>query len=161
MSNNDWRRTDDEGKLDILYNTGPDDRSFSLDVWGDGCAMQRLAWGNDPKVPIPAEATIKLQPGESLGGLVRDEAGRPVGGAVVYLWSHNYKRQDPAEILYDLRAVTGPDGRWHTGGAPTTTGDLLGYYVTHPDYLSERGYDTARPKAADRRLPRRDGRRGA
>ncbi len=151
LRDDDWRTADAEGRLAIVHSTGPADRTVGVDAWSDGFAMQRHNWGQDPKLPIPDEATLKLQAGESLGGIVRDEAGRPVAGAKVYLWSHNYKRKDPTELLYDLRSTTGPDGRWHTGGAPETTGDLLGFYITHPDYLSDREYVSgrARPPIAD------------
>ena len=134
------RKADAEGRLDITYATGPADRTFSVDAWGDGGAMQRHDWGEDPTRPIPEGGVIRLQPGESLGGLVQDEAGRPIAGAEVYLWSHNYKRKDPHELLFDLRAISGPDGRWRTSGAPETTGELLGFHVVHPDYLSSRDY---------------------
>jgi beta-lactamase regulating signal transducer with metallopeptidase domain len=143
---NDFRKADGEGRIDLTYATGPDDLHLGVDVWGDGFAMQRHNWGNDPKVPVPDEATIKLQPGESLGGIVQDEQGRPIAGAAVYLFSHNYKKKDPTELLYDLRAVTSPDGRWHTGGAPQTTGNLLGFYITHPDFISDREYVSQREK---------------
>ena len=149
LGGNEWRQTDDEGRLDITHNTGPDDRSLAIDAWGDGFAMQRHSWGDDSNTPIPDEATLKLGPGESLGGSVQDEEGRPVAGAYVYLWSHNYKRRgdkDCTELLYDLRAITGPDGRWHTGGAPPTTGELLGFFINHPDYLSDRDYSANREK---------------
>ena len=100
----DWRTTDDQGKLDIRYATGPADTSVSVDVWGDGLAMQRHTWGEKLKEPVPDEATMKLQPGETLGGLVQDDQGRPIAGATVFVWSHNYKRKDPHELLFDLRA---------------------------------------------------------
>lgn len=149
----DWRRTDENGRLDIIHSTGPADRHLSLDVWGDGRAMQRHNWGADPSRPIPEGDTIRLLPGETLGGIVQDEQGRPIQGATVYLWSHNYKKKDPHELLYDLRATTGPDGRWRTSGAPETTGELLGFYVVHPDFLSGRDYGdkAAIPKIADLR----------
>ncbi len=153
-NNQDWRQTDAEGRLDITYATGPDDQRPGVDVWGDGFAMQRHMFGDDPRVPIPAEVTLKLQPGESLGGLVQDEAGHPIEGATVYLWSHNYKRRDPNEMIFDLRASTGPDGRWHTGGAPQTTGELIGFAINHPDFLSDRHLSRGTvewPKIADLR----------
>jgi beta-lactamase regulating signal transducer with metallopeptidase domain/protocatechuate 3,4-dioxygenase beta subunit len=142
----DWRTTDAHGRLDVRHSTGPADRSFTVDVWGDGFAMQRHHWGSRPAQPVPDEATIRLLPGETLGGLVQDDQGRPIGGATVYLWSHNYKKRDPHELLYDLRATTGPDGRWQASGAPETTGELLGFHVDHPDYLSDRDYTTGREK---------------
>jgi beta-lactamase regulating signal transducer with metallopeptidase domain/protocatechuate 3,4-dioxygenase beta subunit/peroxiredoxin len=149
----EWRKTDTNGRLDIVYSTGPADRHFSVDAWGDGRAMQRHNWGGDPQKPIPDGDTIKLQPGESLGGVVQDEDGRPIRGAIVYLWSHNYKKKDPHELLFDLRAISGPNGRWRTSGAPETTGELLGFHVVHADYLSSRDYTTKEiiPKIADLR----------
>jgi beta-lactamase regulating signal transducer with metallopeptidase domain/uncharacterized GH25 family protein len=150
---NDWRKTDAQGRLEIAHSTGPSDRDVGVDVWGKGRAMQRHNWGLDPNKPIPNSETIKLQPGETLGGLVQDEAGRPIVGATIYLWSHNYKRKDPHELLYDLRAVTGPDGKWQTSGAPETTGEMLGFQVVHPDFLSSRDYHQKEiiPKIADLR----------
>ncbi len=149
----DWRRTDENGRIDIVHSTGPADRHLSVDVWGDGRAMQRHQWGIDPGRPIPDGDTLKLRPGETLGGIVQDEQGRPIHGATVYLWSHNYKKKDPHELLFDLRATTGSDGRWRTSGAPETTGELLGFHVVHPDFLSGRDYGdkNAIPKIADLR----------
>ncbi|MFI5457976.1 MAG: carboxypeptidase regulatory-like domain-containing protein [Isosphaerales bacterium] len=149
----DWRKTDAQGRLDITHSTDPSDRDFSIDVWGKGRAMQRRAWGRDPNKPIPEGDTIKLQPGETLGGFVQDEVGRPIAGATIFLWSHNYKKKDPHELLYDLRVVTGPDGHWQTSGAPETTGEMLGFRIVHPDFLSARDYSQKEiiPKIADLR----------
>lgn len=142
----EWRTADADGRISVTHSTGPADPSFSIDAWADGFAMQRHSFGDLPDEPIPDEATIPLHPGESLGGIVQDEQGRPVAGATVFLWSHNYTKRAPEELLYDLRATTGPDGRWRTGGAPETTGDLLGIYITHPDYVSDREYVAGRAK---------------
>jgi beta-lactamase regulating signal transducer with metallopeptidase domain len=136
----DWRKADAQGRLDITYPSGPLYGNFGVDVWGKGRAMQRHGWGEAPDKPMPGGDTIKLQPGETLGGLVQDESARPIAAATVLLWSHNYKKRDAHELLYDLRAVTGPDGRWETSGAPETTGELLGFKVMHPDFLSSRDY---------------------
>ena len=120
-------------------------------VWGKDRAMQRHIWGIDPKKPIPDIETIRLQPGETLGGIVQDEPGRPIAGATVYLYSHNYKRKDLHELLYDLRRDA--DGRWQTSADPETTGELLGVRIIHPDYLSSRRYQekAAIPRIADLR----------
>ena len=93
--------------------------------------MQRHQWGYDSNKPIPDGATIPLQTGQPLGGVVQDEEGRPIAGAAIFLWGDNYQRKDPHEMLSDLRAITGPDGRWHTAGA-VTTGELIGFRVVHP-----------------------------
>jgi uncharacterized GH25 family protein len=137
-----WAQTDEQGRLDIPHRTSRADTHVSADIWGDGFAAQRWHWGRSAKEPVPDAATVKLYPGETLGGMVRDEQGGPIAGAEVFLWSHNYKKADPHEILYDLRAVTGPDGTWKTSGAPKTTGELLGVRLIHPDYLSAIDYTT-------------------
>jgi hypothetical protein len=135
-----WRNTDVRGRLEIVHSTGPSDQTLHVDLWGKGRAMQRHFWDNNSNQPIPDAVTIALQPGESLGGVIQDESGRPIAGAVVYLWSHNYRKKDPHELLYDLRVTSGTDGRWQTSGAPETTGELLGYKIVHPDFLSIRNY---------------------
>jgi beta-lactamase regulating signal transducer with metallopeptidase domain/protocatechuate 3,4-dioxygenase beta subunit/peroxiredoxin len=151
----EWKKTDAQGRLDIVHSTGPSNRHFTIDVWGDGRAMQRHNWGLDPNKPIPQGETITLLPGELLGGIVQDEQGRPVGGAAILLWSHNYRNRGSGshELLFDLRAVTGADGRWRTSGAPQTTGELLGFRIDHPDFLSVRDYGDKEvlPRIADLR----------
>jgi hypothetical protein len=64
-----------------------------------------------------------------------------------------WKKKDPHELLFDLRALTGPDGKWQTSGAPETTGEMLGFRVVHPDFLSSRDYSQQEiiPKIADLR----------
>ena len=44
----EWRKTDAQGRLDIIRSTGPSDQTFGIDVWGKGRAMQRHYWGLDP-----------------------------------------------------------------------------------------------------------------
>ncbi len=149
----EWPKIDALGNVHILHSTGPADTSFSVDVWSADRAMQRFNWGGDPAKPIPDGETIKLHQGEKLGGVIRDEDGHPISGAVVHIWSHNYKTKDPHELMFDLLATSGADGKWQTAGAPETTGELLGFYVVHHDYLSGRDYSQKEiiPKIANLR----------
>jgi protocatechuate 3,4-dioxygenase beta subunit len=137
----DWRETDERGCLDIVHSTGPHDAKLYVDVMGDGYAEQRHLWGQDPGDVIPDQATILLQPGVTLGGIVNDEDGRPIAGATILLWAiaPQFRKKDPHELLYDLRAITGPDGHWQTRSAPEMTGELS-VRAIHPDYVSDRDY---------------------
>ena len=152
--NDAWRKADAEGRIDIVHSTARTTATSASMSGAEGRAMQRYNWGLDKRRPIPDGEIVRLLPGETLGGVVQDEAGRPIGGVEIYLWSHNYKKKDPRELLYELRAITGPDGRWQTSGAPETTGELLGFRMVHPDYLSARDYTTKEtmPKIADLRV---------
>ena len=144
--------TDDQGRLEIRHSTGGLDNSIHADISAEGLALQRHFWQDKPNAPMPDEATVKLLPGEKLGGIVRDEQGKPIAGATVFVWSHNYKPRDPHELMYDLRSTTGPDGRWETQSAPEITGEILGICLKHPDFLSDTNYYTTKaPSIADLR----------
>ena len=144
--------TDDQGRLEIRHSTGGLDDSINVDVSADGLALQRHFWRDKPDAPMPDEATVKLLPGEKIGGIVRDEQGKPISGATVLVWSHNYKPRDPHELMFDVRATTGPDGRWETRSAPEITGEIRGICLKHPDFLSDTNYYTTKvPTIADLR----------
>ena len=144
--------TDDQGRLEIRHSAGGLDNSINADISADGLALQRHFWQDKPNAPMPDEATVKLLPGEKLGGIVRDEQGKPISGATVFLWSHNYQQRDSHELMYDLRSTTGPDGRWETRSAPEITGEIIGICLRHPDFLSDTNYYTTKvPSIADLR----------
>jgi hypothetical protein len=134
---------DDQGQLDIVLpfpNRQPDpDHWLSALVWADRFAAQIHHWGFRGD-PIPPDATIRLHPGESLGGLVQDDQGRPIGGAQVFVACNEVEQSDPSEV-FDISAVTVPDGRWSAGGAPRSTGKGLVMMIRHPDFLSDSAYN--------------------
>ncbi len=127
----DWRTGDDRGLLRIPHSPNSADRLTFLDVSAPGHALQRHdLFGTD----VPDDLTVKLHPGETLGGLVQDESGRPIPGATVLVGAYDYKRKDTHEFFWDLRAVTGPDGRWQTTSAPEPEQETLKLRVIHPDF---------------------------
>ncbi len=79
------------------------------------------------------EVTVKLEPGQTIGGVVRDKAGQPVAGAsiVISLTTKNERGQ-----LVNTEAgpfTTGPDGRWQCSSLMSDAADLS-FEVTHPKY---------------------------
>ncbi|WP_422927274.1 sigma-70 family RNA polymerase sigma factor [Singulisphaera sp. PoT] len=141
-------RTDSVGHLDLEHGTNRTDRSVSIDLWADGYALQRFSYRADGMFEtIPEKIVARLRKGYRLAGRFVNQAGEPVGGVTVYLWSHNYKQNDPHELFFDLQATSGPDGRWETTSAPEITGELIGIRYYHPDYISEFSYGSAPPIA--------------
>lgn len=81
---------------------------------------------------IPAEFRFELQPGTTIGGVVRDEAGKPVAGAKVVIVNHAAftpagstlqpgKRPEAVPWLTeeDSALVTDAEGRWRATNIPS------------------------------------------
>jgi thiol-disulfide isomerase/thioredoxin len=85
---------------------------------------------------IPESYTLKLQPGLSVGGVVRDETGKRVSGAKVNLTFMLNAPDKPGGmgVAYGF-AETDKDGKWIFKGAPhdPTSTEV---YARHPDYFS-------------------------
>jgi uncharacterized GH25 family protein len=131
---------DEQGQVVIEPSPGfGRDRWLIVQAWGDdGFAQQYHSWG-ERREPIPAGATIRLHPGEQLGGEVQDAQGRPIAGAEILLNAESPVKRDRHEVLYNLRAISGRDGRWHTRAAPPLAADaVVDLVIRHPDYLFER-----------------------
>lgn len=79
------------------------------------------------------EVTLKLEPGKTIGGVVRDAAGQPIAGAriLISLTTKNERGQ-----LVNTEAgpfTTGADGRWQCSSLMSDAADLS-FEVTHPKY---------------------------
>lgn len=79
------------------------------------------------------EYSATLKRGTTIGGLVKDAAGKPVSGAevvihrVVRSGSRHYARTDFDNVL------TGPDGKWKSSSLPPDLSGLT-FQVFHPEY---------------------------
>jgi len=89
---------------------------------------------------VPKEYTFRLTPGTAIGGVVRDEEGRPIAGALVQP-DIDYNAVDPEDkvrlSLSDAQSEgvkTDAEGRWKIADVPSTGVTLS---VSHPNYLSD------------------------
>ena len=85
------------------------------------------------RTKFSGEYAVTLKPGNTVGGLVKDAAGKPIAGAQVVI--HKISRISPhhyGRVDYDA-VVTGADGQWASHSLPN---DLSGFsfQVTHPEY---------------------------
>jgi hypothetical protein len=116
----------------------------SISARQDGHIPARLHWGDGQRsADLPASCTFRLRPGTTIGGVVRDERGRPVAAARVYPNLRVRRRGDgPEEIALDEGedfAETDDHGRWRCTKIPAELGegDYLMFRLVHPDYVSD------------------------
>ena len=83
---------------------------------------------NEP--PIPAAYTARLTAGLLVGGVVQDEAGKPVAGAEVAL---TFRSDDNQAGGYG-HAKTDENGRWTFHGAPDKPASIH-VFTKHPDFV--------------------------
>lgn len=96
-------------------------------------------------VPIPETFTLKLTPGRTVGGVVRDQQGQPLAGAGVQLTfeSHDPEGANRTAMAYGS-AETGADGRWTFAGAPADP-RRVGVHVHHPDVVLRSAHHQLEP----------------
>lgn len=119
--------TDQSGQATFKYWGGQTTR-ISWNVTADGYLPVTRGYrsGN-----YPPTVNVALQPARSIGGLVKDENGKPIEGAFVY--PYNAVTFTGRRSVSGAYAVTGKDGRWKLNMLPK---DLSGVSLTisHRDY---------------------------
>ncbi len=130
--------TDDAGRAAVAV-PAPSSGFLSVVARKEGFAPVTL-WFPSPirEEEIPDSFTLAMYPAETIGGVVRDEQGRPVAGVTVA----PIIGTSSAEIRY-LRedyekpapATTDADGRWQCEGMPAGIDrNRVSIRFTHPDY---------------------------
>jgi hypothetical protein len=104
--------------------------------------VQVTLLGGELDTKLPESYTLALEPGAQIGGTVRDRRGRPVAGALVYVWLEREKLRNAREQVFlddDYHLVTDDQGRWKYTMIPDdlSVKDRLSFRVIHPDYVSE------------------------
>jgi beta-lactamase regulating signal transducer with metallopeptidase domain len=98
-------------------------------------------------IRFPALKVLRLVPGITIGGVVRDEAGKAIAGAKVTVQAPPAEAEEAYYRLDLAETTTDGDGRWHMADAPT---DLRGVYLTisAPGFLRKGGPVSRDPEAA-------------
>jgi peroxiredoxin/uncharacterized GH25 family protein len=131
-------------------------------VWArkDGYVPVVAEWraeANDT-MKVPAEATIAIEPGTTIGGVIRDEEGQPVKGASVFVLVPNNGPREPGKprpSLWDFLVKTDDRGRWRCDVVPEKLDDVW-LRLAHPDYASDVMYGST-PRPTIERLRDRTG----
>jgi RNA polymerase sigma factor (sigma-70 family) len=152
--------TDDTGRIVIVLPRESFDRLY-VTARKDGLAPMRvdLRRSNVPDLEVPRLYTLTMARSTSIGGIVCDEAGRPIEGVVVM--AHQAVRRDRGREAIDLGhtpARTDSQGRWHVDLIPEDfdVGDLE-FSFAHPELLSAIDSSRFPPSPTPKELRSRSG----
>jgi beta-lactamase regulating signal transducer with metallopeptidase domain/thiol-disulfide isomerase/thioredoxin/protocatechuate 3,4-dioxygenase beta subunit len=140
------RKTDEKGEVpfdvpETLY-------IFRLWATAEGYVPLFAHWeeNEDPERSLPAEFTFHLRKGTVIGGVIRDEDGRPIRGTKVEV---QYKsggeadgRATPNSWLAtgeDAR-TTDDEGRWSLDNVPAGDKVSVLLNLNHPEFISDRNW---------------------
>jgi hypothetical protein len=129
--------TDEQGRFVVV---APDELTQGFDIMVAAAGYARYSLStvfNGASV-----RRVMLERAEAIGGVVRDEQGRPIKGARVFplvyrfsgVWSEIYASPNSERAI----ATTDNEGRWRSDALPTwmLARDQFGVLVTHPDHAS-------------------------
>ena len=105
-----------------------------------------IAWDdNRHPIKLPPEKELRFEPGTTIGGVVKDEAGRPIEGATVHVHAPPTE-SDQTNSVFNLGTVrTDAQGRWRLDTAPKNLAEVWAR-VEHPHYKEGRYARIARPQ---------------
>ena len=131
--------TDDSGRRVIPVPDPQPDR-LTVTARGEGLVPRKVYLRYFPPRPteIPRLYTLAMERGTSIGGIVRDEQGRPIEGAAVELYDADPDDRAREALDFDgVSARTDSQGRWRLDLVPSGL-DLarLRFHYSHPEFLN-------------------------
>jgi RNA polymerase sigma factor (sigma-70 family) len=120
---------------------------LNLFVTADCHVPKVMTWGFQHAMP-PAEYTMKLDRGVTIGGVVVDEAGQPVADATISVDNPGIDMSLAENIDFgpDATTLTDAAGHWSCNMIPESF-EQVSMTVTHPKHAES--HATVRPSAAD------------
>ena len=144
----DWHyveehKIDDSGVIKFNYQV-TDTGYFSVTASKPGYANTEVSWSDTTKPDIPAEVTLKLGKGRTIGGQVVNEEGQGIrvlrlkcSVSVAIRTPRGYPHSSLGEEDF---VITDSGGHWKTDKFPNDFNDV-GLRFSHPDYISDEVYN--------------------
>jgi protocatechuate 3,4-dioxygenase beta subunit len=129
--------TDAEGRATVVV-PEPNRHPLSLIASPEGYPPMRKWWKNDAGNDlIPAEFTFTFVQGRTIGGVVRDEQGKPIEGVLVHLsiTMMNAEKSGLCLALWDHPLQTDSEGRWRLDHIPQPV-ESMAIRLEHSDYVN-------------------------
>ncbi len=131
--------TDESGRMVIALPEKEPER-LTITARKDGLVPMRVYLRHfaAKETEIPRSYTLAMERGTSIGGIVRDEEGRPIEGVAVSLYEDGPEDRGREALDFDgITARTDAQGRWHLDFIPAGL-DLghLHFTFAHPDFVS-------------------------
>ncbi len=98
-----------------------------------------LLW-DDKRHPLhlPSTKELRFEPGTTIGGIVKDEAGQPIEGAAVGVYAPPTEYEGTSHVFSLGELKTDAQGRWRLDVAPRHLGGVS-LSVEHPHYRRNSG----------------------
>lgn len=128
------RTTAADGSVRVEYDPARADLSFSLTLRKPGFVPAHFDWSGERRpIQIPEAREVRLARGTTIGGVVTDDSGKGIAGAVVIL-SMPPTESDVGDAGFTLASVkTDAEGRWRIDDAPDAL-QAIHVRVEHPHY---------------------------
>jgi beta-lactamase regulating signal transducer with metallopeptidase domain len=112
---------------------------FNIAIEVPGYGPYWVSWNPASKSEsIPTTFTAEIDAAWSVGGVVVDDAGKPVKGAVVSPMVQFKKPPGDVNALYTGGShVTDANGKWHFDSVPISNPGIY-VEINHPDFMSQR-----------------------
>ncbi|QDU12288.1 Regulatory protein BlaR1 [Gimesia maris] len=126
-------KTNDKGELRFRIHHHM--KRFNLSIKKPGYAPYWAGWSSiEHPEDIPEKFTAMLDKGWTVGGVIVDEAGKPIEGAKVSP-SVNFKKRpgDTSQLGVGTKIKTDAHGRWQFDYVPASKAEVY-LSVDHPDY---------------------------
>lgn len=126
--------TDAEGRLAVALPREP--KSLDVFITTPGFGPYWAGWSSRTHVePIPPSFTAELEPAWTVGGVVVDDAGKPVAGATVFP-SIEFKKRPGVTTQFGsgTEVKTDDAGRWHFDSVPDSMGEVS-VSINHPPHM--------------------------
>jgi protocatechuate 3,4-dioxygenase beta subunit len=109
-------KTDEFGRAAVGLSTKTPN-SVTITVKKAGYASLGVRWqGITADKPLPSELQFDLEPGTTIGGVVKDEAGQPVAGATVRVSNSFGEQSGKVSPVVDVDTKTDAQGKWSAAG---------------------------------------------
>jgi len=141
--------TDDKGQVTVLVPNPP--RLFRMWTQKEGYVPLFAQWWPEHQPDghlIPKEFTFALPSGTEVGGVIEDDDGNPIEGAIVEVALGNQidemgRRPIPSMWLAEAPGpgnnpcITDVEGRWTLNNVPAGDEIFIRVKLTHPKYISD------------------------
>jgi RNA polymerase sigma factor (sigma-70 family) len=147
--------TDDSGRMVIRLPEGKFER-LTITARGDGLVPKRV-YLRGRETEVPRSYLLAMERGTSIGGIVRDEQGRPIENVTVSLSENSPENRIRESFDFDeMSARTDAQGSWQLDLIPAAL-DLgrLHFRYSHPEFLSPINAVNIRPSEMPERLRKR------
>jgi thiol-disulfide isomerase/thioredoxin len=108
-------QTDAQGHVAIPI---PGKKSLQFTVRAAGHAATSVSWRGTGKDAVPADYILAMQASARIGGKILDDAGQPVAGAHIVMWSSRGSNAHESILIDTDNLVSAADGSWSYDDAP-------------------------------------------